>query len=265
MTGGSLVGPAKEEAAAAAHRDLVAQQVAQVWRSAGSVTGAAAGERTSTAGQPSSDVVALQAELVSERGGSASRSEDRLAAAQPDAAQPPAAQSPAAQPQPADPSDPVAQAQQRVQELVVQADADDADAARAAAASQVSADQAREAVAAAQAQRAAEEAAAQLAAAQADPRAVAVPMVAQHGWGAEQFSCLDRLWTKESGWRWSADNPTSDAYGIPQSLPGDKMASHGAGWQTDPRVQIAWGLDYIASSYGTPCGAWAHSQSYDWY
>lgn len=273
-TGGTLVGPAKQQAAAAAQEDLTAQRVAQVWRAAGSAGSTGSADGAAAAQQPaapSSDVVALQAELVSERGGSASRSEDRLSSAQPEApsgepsgqsAQPAPASPPA---QPADAGDPVAQAQERVQELLVQAGADAADEALAASASQTSAAQAREAVAAAQAQRAAEEAAAQLAAAQADPRSVARPLAAEHGWGAEQFACLDRLWTKESGWKWYADNPTSSAYGIPQSLPGTKMASHGEGWESDPRVQIAWGLDYIAGSYGTPCRAWAHSQAVNWY
>ncbi|TNM67471.1 phospholipase [Streptomyces sp. NP160] len=267
-TGGTLVGPAKQEAATSAQEDLTAQRVAQVWRSAGS-SGAAGAEQQAAAAPP--EAAALQAELVSERGSAASRSEDRLSADQPSAPPGQPADQPGDQPgdqpagAPADPADPVARAQQQVQELLSQADADAADASLAAAASQRSAAQARDAVAAAQAQRAAERAAAELAAAQADPRSVARPLAAERGWGAEQFSCLDRLWTKESGWKWSADNPTSSAYGIPQALPGAKMASHGEGWESDPRVQIAWGLDYIASSYGAPCRAWAHSQAVNWY
>ncbi len=113
---------------------------------------------------------------------------------------------------------------------------------------------------------AAEQAARSSARAAADPRAVAAQMAAdRYGWGADQFSCLDSLWTKESGWNPTADNPTSDAYGIPQSLPGSKMASHGADWQTNPVTQISWGLDYISQVYGTPCGAWGHSQAVGWY
>jgi len=87
-------------------------------------------------------------------------------------------------------------------------------------------------------------------------------MVAARGWGSSQFSCLDSLWSKESGWRVTADNPTSSAYGIPQALPGSKM---GPGWRNDARVQIRWGLGYISSRYGTPCSAWAHSQRNNWY
>ncbi len=93
---------------------------------------------------------------------------------------------------------------------------------------------------------------------------IASDMVAARGWGGDQFSCLVSLWNKESGWRTNAANP-SGAYGIPQALPGSKMASAGADWQTSARTQISWGLGYIAGVYGTPCSAWAHSQATDWY
>src|SRR5258708_2946402 len=68
-------------------------------------------------------------------------------------------------------------------------------------------------------------------------------------------SCLEQLWTRESGWRWDAENPDG-AYGIPQAFPGSKMGSAGADWRTDPTTQIKWGLTYITDTYGTPCGAW---------
>jgi uncharacterized protein YabE (DUF348 family) len=93
---------------------------------------------------------------------------------------------------------------------------------------------------------------------------IAAGMVAAHGWGADQFSCLVSLWNKESGWRVDAANP-SGAYGIPQALPGSKMASAGADWQTNPATQITWGLQYISGVYGTPCAAWGHSQATNWY
>ncbi|MEO7263103.1 MAG: ubiquitin-like domain-containing protein [Jatrophihabitantaceae bacterium] len=93
---------------------------------------------------------------------------------------------------------------------------------------------------------------------------IAAGMVAARGWGGDQFSCLVSLWNKESGWRTTAANP-SGAYGIPQALPGSKMASAGADWQTSASTQISWGLGYIASVYGTPCSAWAHSQATNWY
>jgi hypothetical protein len=104
-----------------------------------------------------------------------------------------------------------------------------------------------------------------LARAQSDPKALGRLLVADRGLGAQQFDCLERLWNKESGWRWNADNPSSDAYGIPQALPGSKMASAGSDWATNPATQIRWGLSYIANRYGTPCSAWAHSQATNWY
>ncbi len=90
-------------------------------------------------------------------------------------------------------------------------------------------------------------------------------MQSQYGWGADQFGCLVSLWNKESGWNANAYNASSGATGIPQALPGSKMASAGADWQTNPATQIAWGLGYIAGSYGTPCAAWDKSQSVGWY
>jgi hypothetical protein len=127
-----------------------------------------------------------------------------------------------------------------------------------------------EAAAAAEAERLAAEARAQAAAeatrnAQRDPQAVARILVADRGWGEEQFSCLVSLWNKESGWDYTADNPSSSAYGIPQALPGSKMASAGADWETNPVTQITWGLGYIENRYGSPCSAWSHSKSNNWY
>jgi len=101
--------------------------------------------------------------------------------------------------------------------------------------------------------------------AQSDPKAVGQLLAADRGWQGEQWDCLDSLWNKESGWRWNADNPSSDAYGIPQALPGSKMSSMGSDWSTNPVTQIRWGLQYISSRYGTPCGAWAKSQAVNWY
>jgi hypothetical protein len=98
-----------------------------------------------------------------------------------------------------------------------------------------------------------------------DPRTVAKAMLAQQGFGADQFGCLNSLYERESGWNVHADNPSSSAYGIPQALPGSKMASAGPNWADDPATQIRWGLGYIKARYGTPCGAWGHSQSNGWY
>jgi hypothetical protein len=98
----------------------------------------------------------------------------------------------------------------------------------------------------------------------ASAQGIAYSLLPSYGFSTSQFGCLDDLWNQESGWRYNAEN-ASGAYGIPQALPGSKMASAGADWQTNPRTQIKWGLGYIKSLYGTPCGAWAHEQSYGWY
>ncbi|KAA8830089.1 G5 domain-containing protein [Bifidobacterium tissieri] len=89
--------------------------------------------------------------------------------------------------------------------------------------------------------------------------------VAQYGWGGTNFDSLVKLWNKESGWSWSAENKSSGAYGIPQSLPGSKMATFGANWKDDAAIQINWGLSYISGRYGNPDAAWAHSQKNGWY
>lgn len=97
-------------------------------------------------------------------------------------------------------------------------------------------------------------------------RATAREMAAaDYGWGESEFQCLSNLWQKESGWSYTAYNASSGATGIPQSLPGSKMATAGDDWQTNAATQIRWGLDYIARGYGTPCAAWSHSQSVNWY
>ncbi|PJM74201.1 G5 domain-containing protein [Bifidobacterium primatium] len=88
---------------------------------------------------------------------------------------------------------------------------------------------------------------------------------AQRGWTGSNWTNLVALWNRESSWQWNAENPYSGAYGIPQSLPGSKMAAFGANWRDDASVQINWGLSYIAQRYGSPNGAWAHSQSTGWY
>ncbi len=96
-------------------------------------------------------------------------------------------------------------------------------------------------------------------------RAYASSAVSARGWGQGEYSCLVSLWNRESGWRVDAYNAGSGAYGIPQSLPGSKMASAGGDWRTNAATQINWGLGYIAARYGAPCGAWAHSENVGWY
>jgi resuscitation-promoting factor RpfB len=95
-------------------------------------------------------------------------------------------------------------------------------------------------------------------------QAIAQQMLLARGWGNDQLSCLIQMWNHESGWRVNAAN-ASGAYGIPQALPGSKMAAYGSDWQTNPATQIAWGLAYISGRYSTPCGAWSSWQVNGWY
>lgn len=88
---------------------------------------------------------------------------------------------------------------------------------------------------------------------------------AQYGWTGQHWTNLVKLWNRESSWLWYSENASSGAYGIPQSLPGSKMASFGANWRDDAAVQIDWGLNYIAQRYGNPTKAWEHSEQYGWY
>lgn len=90
-------------------------------------------------------------------------------------------------------------------------------------------------------------------------------MAKKYGWSSgAQWNDLVKLWNRESNWQWNAAN-ASGAYGIPQSLPGDKMASAGADWRTDAATQIKWGLGYIKQRYGSPSGAWGHELNVGWY
>ena len=96
-------------------------------------------------------------------------------------------------------------------------------------------------------------------------RALGQEMAAAYGWTGDQWACLDALWARESGWSHTSHNNSSGAHGIPQALPGSKMATFGADWATNPATQIAWGLSYIQGRYATPCGGWAHFQQKGWY
>ncbi len=99
-----------------------------------------------------------------------------------------------------------------------------------------------------------------------DPREIARQMMKnKYGWGESQFQCYDNIIMRESRWLWYADNPTSSAYGIPQALPGSKMASAGADWRTNPATQIKWGLGYVKDRFGSPCSAWAFKRAHGWY
>jgi len=128
--------------------------------------------------------------------------------------------------------------------------------------------QTRDAIAQRQAAR---KRAAELAASKADPaasgspRQIAQATLGSFGWSSSQFSCLDPLWEHESNWSVTAANPGSGAYGIPQALPGSRMASAGPDWQTSAATQITWGLRYIRDTYGSPCAAWSREQAAGWY
>jgi hypothetical protein len=108
-------------------------------------------------------------------------------------------------------------------------------------------------------------AASAVAVASGSPQQIAQAMLGSFGWSSSQFSCLDPLWAHESGWSVTAYNAGSGAYGIPQALPGSRMASAGPDWQTNAATQIRWGLEYIKGTYGSPCGAWDHEQATGWY
>jgi hypothetical protein len=97
------------------------------------------------------------------------------------------------------------------------------------------------------------------------PEQIAQAMLSQFGWSSGQLSCLEPLWDRESGWNVYAYNASSGAYGIPQALPGSRMASAGANWQSSAYTQIKWGLEYIQGTYGSPCAAWAHEEDDGWY
>jgi uncharacterized protein YabE (DUF348 family) len=96
-------------------------------------------------------------------------------------------------------------------------------------------------------------------------QAIGKELAAARGWGDDQFACLLELWNHESGWRINAENKSSGAYGIPQALPGSKMASVADDWRTNPATQITWGLNYIGGRYGDPCGAYSSFKAKGWY
>ncbi|MET0480519.1 MAG: phospholipase [Mycetocola sp.] len=151
-------------------------------------------------------------------------------------------------------------AKQRVQAEVAEADRIAAEQAAAKAAAEAAAKAAAEAAEAAAAEQRASANTGDGA------RAVAAQMASsRYGWGSGEFNCLNKLWQKESGWSYTAYNASSGATGIPQALPGSKMATAGSDWKTNAATQIAWGLDYIDRAYGSPCAAWSHSQAMNWY
>ena len=96
-------------------------------------------------------------------------------------------------------------------------------------------------------------------------QAYAAGRLGAYGWGQDQFQCLVQLWNQESSWQTNATNPSSGAYGIAQALLPSKYSSAGSDWLTNYRTQIEWGFGYIRDRYGSPCGAWGHEVSNNWY
>jgi flagellar biosynthesis GTPase FlhF len=94
----------------------------------------------------------------------------------------------------------------------------------------------------------------------AEVQAMAAQMVA-----SDQYQCFSNIVDHESSWNYQAQNASSGAYGLVQALPGSKMSSAGADWQTNPATQIEWGLNYMEDRYGSPCGAWSFWQANNWY
>src|SRR6476661_4672993 len=153
-------------------------------------------------------------------------------------------------------------------------DADRTAAAQAQAAADAAAQAAAEAarVAAEQAAAAAAQQAAAPAARPGQGTAAAVAPAGSYqdyamnklGGSGSEFGCLENLWGKESGWNPNAQNPSSTAYGIPQFL-NSTWSGTGIAKTSDGYRQIDAGLIYIDQRYGSPCGAWGHSQSTGWY
>ncbi|GAA1174366.1 pyruvate/2-oxoglutarate dehydrogenase complex dihydrolipoamide acyltransferase (E2) component [Kitasatospora gansuensis] len=161
-----------------------------------------------------------------------------------------------------------ANAQQASADAAAKKAAEEAARQKAAADAQAKAD-AEKAAKAAEAKRKADEEAANRAKARSVMAAVSpgsVQEMALQIVGDEaQFQCFSQIVKRESGWDYTASNASSGAYGLVQALPGSKMASAGADWRTNPATQIKWGLNYMNSRYGSPCGAWSFWQSHHWY
>ncbi|MCU7823074.1 lytic transglycosylase domain-containing protein [Kitasatospora sp. DSM 101779] len=162
-----------------------------------------------------------------------------------------------------------ASAQQVSADAAAKKAAEEAARQKAAADAQAKADAEKAAKAAEEAKRKADEEAANRAAARtalaAVPAGSVQAMAAQIIGDANQFSCFSEIVKRESGWDYTATNASSGAYGLVQALPGSKMASAGDDWKTNPATQIKWGLNYMNSRYGSPCGAWSFWQSHHWY
>jgi hypothetical protein len=99
-----------------------------------------------------------------------------------------------------------------------------------------------------------------------DPREMARQILKnKYNYGADQYSCFNFIIMRESKWDVHATNRSSGAYGIPQALPGTKMATIASDWRTNPATQIIWGIEYMKKRYGSPCEAKVFKASHGWY
>jgi Transglycosylase SLT domain len=99
-----------------------------------------------------------------------------------------------------------------------------------------------------------------------DPREIARQILKnKYGYGESDFDCFNNIIIRESMWDIDATNPSSGAYGIPQALPGSKMATVGSDWRTNPATQITWAIGYMEDRYGSPCAAWSFKRAHGWY
>jgi hypothetical protein len=161
-------------------------------------------------------------------------------------------------------------AYRRAQELAAQGNAIDKQSSEVKAAKKRAAEAAKERAEAAEAEAAAAAEQARLAAianqgytpGTTDLREIARQILAnKFSYGDDQFACFSWIISRESNWDPQATNRSSGAYGLPQALPGTKMASAGADWQTNPATQIIWGVQYMKTRYGSPCDAKSHWES----
>lgn len=99
-----------------------------------------------------------------------------------------------------------------------------------------------------------------------DPKEIARQILKnKYSYASGQFDCFNNIIMRESKWDINATNPSSGAYGIPQALPGSKMATIAGDWRTNPATQIIWGIEYMKDRYGSPCSAWGFKASHGWY
>ena len=90
-------------------------------------------------------------------------------------------------------------------------------------------------------------------------------LVLSYGWNENDWNAFVQIINHESGWRVTAENPKSHAYGLCQSLPASKMKSAGSDYRTNYKTQLKWCMGYIKGRYGSPSNAWNFWQKHHWY